>query len=277
MDGKSITPTGAIPLIYFLKLGGSLITDKDNPHTARMETIHRLAEEIREAQIALPNVRLIIGHGSGSFGHIPAKRHGTRQGVRTQAEWEGFVEVWKQARDLNQIVLDAFDQAGIPAIAFPPSAIIQSAGGKPAIVQAEPIKSALLAGLTPVVAGDVIFDTISGGTIFSTEDVFMALAGEIVPDRILLCGKDEGVCQDYPDCQQILPKIAPATYHQVHSTVNGSSSVDVTGGMREKVEIMLNLVEKYPASQVVIFSGLAPGNLYEVLIGKIHGTVISSD
>ncbi len=264
-------------MIYFLKLGGSLITDKDNPHTARMETLHRLAEEIREAQIALPNVRLIIGHGSGSFGHIPAKRHGTRQGVRTQAEWEGFVEVWKQARDLNQIVLDAFDQAGIPAIAFPPSAIIQSAGGKPAIVQAEPIKSALLAGLTPVVAGDVIFDTISGGTIFSTEDVFMALAGEIVPDRILLCGKDEGVCQDYPDCQQILPKIAPATYHQVHGTVNGSSSVDVTGGMREKVEIMLNLVEKYPASQAVIFSGLLPGNLFEVLMGNIHGTVISKD
>lgn len=264
-------------MIYFLKLGGSLITDKDNPHTARMETILRLAAEIKKAQQALPNDRLIIGHGSGSFGHIPAKRYGTRQGVHTQAEWEGFVEVWKQARDLNQIMLDAFDQAGIPAIAFPPSAIIQSSAGVPAIVQTEPIKSALLAGLTPVVAGDVIFDTISGGTIFSTEDVFMALAGEIVPDRVLLCGKDDGVCKNYPDCKQILPRITPATYHQVHSTVNGSSSIDVTGGMREKVEIMLKLVEKYPVSQAVIFSGLGPGNLYEVLMGNIRGTVISND
>lgn len=264
-------------MIYFLKLGGSLITDKDNPHTARMETINRLAAEIREAQKALPNDRLIIGHGSGSFGHIPAKRYGTRQGVRTQVEWEGFVEVWKQARDLNQIMLDALGQAGIPAIAFPPSAIIQSAAGEPAYVQAEPIKSALHAGLTPVVAGDVIFDTISGGTIFSTEDVFIALAGQIVPDRVLLCGKDDGVCKDYPDCKQILPKITPANYHQVYSTVNGSSSIDVTGGMREKVELMLKLVEKHPSSLAVIFSGLGPGSLYEVLMGNIHGTVISND
>jgi isopentenyl phosphate kinase len=29
--------------LYFLKLGGSLITDKDQPHTPRLDVIRRLA------------------------------------------------------------------------------------------------------------------------------------------------------------------------------------------------------------------------------------------
>lgn len=264
-------------MISFLKLGGSLITDKDTPHTARMVTIHRLAAEIREAQKAVPDARFIIGHGSGSFGHVPASRYGTRQGVRTPAEWEGFVEVWRQARDLNQIMLEEFGQAGIPAIAFPPSAFITAAAGKPASVQVEPIKSALQAGLTPIVAGDVIFDSVTGGTIYSTEDVFMALAPLIPPDRVLLCGKDGGVFEDYPACTRILPKLTPAAYHGLNTTIDGSASTDVTGGMREKVELMLQLVADHPQTQVVIFSGLEPGNLYEVMTGTTHGTVIAAD
>lgn len=264
-------------MITFLKLGGSLITEKDKPHSPRKEMIFRLAAEIHDAQLALPQHQFIIGHGSGSFGHVPAKHYKTRHGVRTREEWAGFVEVWRQARDLNQIMMDAFAQAGIQAIAFPPSAIIQSAGGKTASIQTEPIQSALRAGLTPVVGGDVIFDVINGGTIFSTEDVFMALAPFIHPDRILLCGKDEGVCEDFPDCTRIVSKITPATRLLLHESLNGSLSIDVTGGMREKVDLMLTMVEKNPACQAVIFSGQKPGNLYEVMTGKIHGTLISSE
>lgn len=262
-------------MISFLKLGGSLITDKDNPHTAKMVTIHRLAAEIREAQKAAPNHQFVIGHGSGSFGHVPASQYGTRQGVHTPAEWEGFVDVWRQARDLNQIMLEAFSLAGIPAIAFPPSAFIMSDRGNPASVQVEPIRSALTAGLTPVVGGDVIFDSSLGGTIYSTEEVFMALAPLISPDRILLCGKDEGVFEDYPECTRIAKKITPANYQAINSAVNRSSSIDVTGGMREKVELMLKLVQQHPLTQAVIFSGLTTGNLYEVITGTSHGTIIS--
>ena len=79
-------------MITLLKLGGSLITDKSQAHTARPELIRRLAEEIRSAWEP-DRSPLIIGHGSGSFGHIPAKKYGTRGGVRTEEEWTGFAEV----------------------------------------------------------------------------------------------------------------------------------------------------------------------------------------
>ena len=94
--------------LFFLKLGGSLITEKTNVHTARLATIQRIAREIADGWKGHPGLRLVLGHGSGSFGHVPAHRYGTRQGVSTPAGWRGFTEVWHEARQLNQIMLESF-------------------------------------------------------------------------------------------------------------------------------------------------------------------------
>ncbi|MEE9188865.1 MAG: hypothetical protein V3U36_05795, partial [Anaerolineales bacterium] len=76
--------------LTLLKLGGSLITDKSRPRTLRLETLVRLADEIASALQQRPSLRLIIGHGAGSYGHVSAKQHGTRQGVHTPNQWRGF-------------------------------------------------------------------------------------------------------------------------------------------------------------------------------------------
>ena len=53
--------------LVFLKLGGSLITDKSKPDTPRIAVLERLAKEIRRALTDQPQLSLLIGHGSGSF------------------------------------------------------------------------------------------------------------------------------------------------------------------------------------------------------------------
>jgi hypothetical protein len=69
----------------FLKLGVSLVTDKTRAYTARHERLARLASEVRQALDAAPDLRLVVGHGSGSFGHWAARPHGTRpSGAATQ-------------------------------------------------------------------------------------------------------------------------------------------------------------------------------------------------
>ena len=112
--------------VILLKLGGSLITDKQKPHTAKKNIIKTLALEINEALKKNPDLKMIIGHGSGSFGHIPAKKYKTREGAKSKTDWKGFHEVWKEARVLDQIVIDAFLEAGLPVISFPPSATVIS-------------------------------------------------------------------------------------------------------------------------------------------------------
>ena len=262
-------------MITYLKLGGSLITDKLKARTAHLETIQRLAAEIQRARKALPDLQLILGHGSGSFGHVPADEFRTRDGVHSPQDWLGFLEVWRQARDLNQIMLEALTAAGIPVMAFPPSAILQSAGGKPVSVQTQPLLSALQAGIVPLVAGDVIFDSVLGGTIFSTEDVFLALAPSIPPDWVLVCGIEAGVWQDYPANTRLLPKITPEFYQHIKQSLGGSSGIDVTGGMRTKVDQLVTLVSQCPQTQAVIFSGIEPGTVYDALMGQPRGTLIT--
>jgi len=59
--------------LVLLKLGGSLITEKNQANTAKHDLIQRLANEIKSALDARgDDLQLIIGHGAGSFGHIQA-------------------------------------------------------------------------------------------------------------------------------------------------------------------------------------------------------------
>ncbi len=264
-----------MPNLIFLKLGGSLITDKTRPRTVRRAVLARLSAEIAEARRQSPGLPLLIGHGSGSFGHITARKHGTRQGVHTPAAWLGFAEVWLHARELNQYVLQALVEAGLPVIAFPPSACAVSQDGPVVQWELEPLRAALQAELIPVINGDVVFDRIRGGTIASTEDGFAFLAPRLLPGRILLAGIDPGVWADFPRCTELLQNITPAVRQQFSSGLAGSSAVDVTGGMAEKVDLMLQLAAQVPGLEASIFSGLEPGAVTAALLGSRPGTRIT--
>ncbi len=264
---------GSMNLI-FLKLGGSLITDKTSPHTPRLDILHRLVAEIHTALDAQPDLRLVIGHGSGSFGHVPAHRHHTREGVHTPSEWAGFIEVWREARALNQIVVESLAKAGLPVIAMPPSAAVTAAGGQVSNWDLSPLQSALAAGLIPLVNGDTIFDTRLGGTILSTEELFFYLARRLKPRRIALAGIETGVWADFPTRSRLIECITPDGLGQVADRLLGSSAVDVTGGMLSKVRTMLDLLADVPDLEILIFSGLVPGNVILALSGKEIGTRI---
>lgn len=261
--------------LLFLKLGGSLITDKNTAHTAQGEILARLAQEIHAALAAQPDLRLIIGHGSGSFGHVAAHKHGTRNGVQTPPQWLGFCEVWREARALNQIVIEQLTAAHLPVIAMPPSATIIARNGQIESWDLAPMCAALEVGLVPVINGDTIFDTRRGGTILSTEELFLYLAHRLHPQRILLAGIEAGVWTDFPNCTQLIDRITPQNYHQVAHQLGGSAAVDVTGGMLSKVSTMLGLIQQQPELQVLIFSGLQPEQLKQVLIGSTAGTLIT--
>ncbi|MCU0484996.1 MAG: isopentenyl phosphate kinase [Anaerolineales bacterium] len=260
--------------LVFLKLGGSLITEKHRAHTARRQVIARLAQEIAQARQANPHLRLLLGHGSGSFGHVAAHRYATRQGVTTPEQWRGFAEVWKAAAALDQLVVDALHAAGLPALALPASAAVTARDGQVHQWDVTPLASALRAGLLPVIYGDVIFDEVRGGTILSTEDLFAYLAPRLEPQRILLAGLEPGVWADYPACSRLVDVITPQSYAGIAAAVVGSAAVDVTGGMASKLSQALNLVIQQPGLEVLIFSGETPGAVQHALSGGVVGTRI---
>ena len=64
-------------MLVFLKLGGSLITDKNKPNTAQALVLARIAGEISATLKNNKGIKLLIGHGSGSFGHVAGEKYGT--------------------------------------------------------------------------------------------------------------------------------------------------------------------------------------------------------
>lgn len=262
--------------LVLLKLGGSLITDKSHPRTLRAKTLARLAEEIASAARQQPGLNLVIGHGAGSFAHVPAKKYGTRLGVRNQEQWRGFAEVWWEAAVLNRLVVDALRKVDLPVIALPPSAVITTRDGQVESWDLGPLKAALQAGLIPVIHGDVIFDSYRGGTILSTEDLFSYLAHQLRPNRMLLAGMEPGVWKDFPEKSTIIPKITPQNYQDLFPAIGGSAATDVTGGMADKVRQCVSLSQELPAMEILIFSGDKPGTLLEVLQGTSQGTLFTS-
>jgi isopentenyl phosphate kinase len=275
--------------LVFLKLGGSLITDKTSPYTPRLEVMSDLALQIATALQTHPNLRLILGHGAGSFGHVPASEYHTRDGLPPSPTplahrerdknddnyWKGFAEVWYQAERLNRYLMDALHKANVRAIALPPSASVIASNGKVSVWDTTTIRMSLSAGIVPVIHGDVVFDEILGGTILSTEDLFMHLTHALHPDRILLAGLEQAVWADFPARTKKIEKITTKSYEEISARVGKAEGADVTGGMETKVMQMLELAKESSVESVQIFSGEEPGNIIQALSGELLGTLIT--
>lgn len=259
--------------MIFLKLGGSLITDKTQVETIRPKILQRVSSEIASAIAATPTLQLLLGHGSGSFGHVPAKKYGTRQGVTTREEWHGFAEVSQAASKLTAIVRDHLMAEGVSLLSLTPrvSAVVEN--GQITSMHVANIQAALRAGLVPMVNGDVAFDHLRGGTIVSTEEVMAYLAAFLHPRWLILAGETDGV---YDLNGDVIPNISHANLADIRAALGGSRGTDVTGGMLTKVTSMLDLVTRNPHLSIKIISGLKRGNVEMALLDpeNVPGTLI---
>jgi isopentenyl phosphate kinase len=272
--------------LVFLKLGGSLITEKTERYTPRPAKLRALAGEIRAAMTDLPELRLVLGHGSGSFGHYAVRDHlnpgefppATDGRPRTDVRyWRGFAEVWYRASQLNRHVIEALHEAKVPAVSHAPSTAATSSGGVIASWSLASLRAALDSGVVPLIFGDVVFDDRQGGKVLSTEVLMWHLAHELRPRRILLAGLEAAVWADFPTRATPVIKITPVSFEEITDRIGASHGPDVTGGMKSKVAEMLSLVQSVPGLTVRIFSGEVDGNVRRALQGESVGTLIASD
>ena len=270
--------------LIFLKLGGSLITDKTTPYVLRPDQLQNLAREIKTATDSNPQTQFLLGHGAGSFAHVPAKKYGTREGLNPKGVkrplgfekeyWMGFAEVRFQAAGLNRHVMEALVNAGVAALPFPPSSTMITTNRKVTSFDPLAMRKALEARLLPVVYGDVFLDEALGGTILSTEDIFAALAEHFPPARVLIAGIESGVWADFPARTKLVKEMSLAEYEHARAGIGVSANTDVTGGMKSKVEEMFALIEKQKGLTVQIFSAEEKGFLTRALNGENMGTLL---
>lgn len=263
--------------LALIKLGGSLITDKDKAYTARPKIIQQLVGEIHLIRHQNPHLKLIIGNGAGSFAHQSAKKYNTIEGFISDADKLGFCLVHQDALDLNLLIAKNFLQAALPVVSLPPLAIALTHNKQLQGIDFSTIENSLQAGLIPLVFGDVVLDQVIGGTILSTDTLLAQCAKHFhhqgLKVQLVNAGNYPGVCDHHG---QVLPHISPANYPHIKAFLGNSKSVDVTGGMANKVEEFLAV--SILGIDCWIIDGNIPGNLANAVLGRSSlGTLISSN
>lgn len=261
--------------LVFVKLGGSLITEKNAPYTINYQAITRIVKELKEAIDNDHHLQLLIGHGGGSFPHPVAQAFKTAEGFIQDTSVRGFALCQNAASTLNRILVDLMVDYAINAVSIQPSACCVATDDKITDFFTTPIEASLEHGLIPVVFGDCVFDTVKGCTIISTEQIFSYLSRTIRPSRVLIVGLVGGVYTSDPqkdENAQFIPTIEVEKYTSIESYLGGSYSVDVTGGMVTKVKELIEIARR--GIECEILSG-ASGNITKALAGQRGlGTII---
>ena len=160
--------------------------------------------------------------------------------------------------------------AGLPVWSIQPGATLRCADGHVTAGPDETVRLALERGLIPLVYGDVALDTVRGGTIASTEEIFDWLARVLPPRRIVRAGEVDGVYTADPlrfPSAQPLQEITPATLTSLSAGLGASHGTDVTGGMAAKISQALAMARRQPGLEVIICGGLRPGHVERALAG----------
>lgn len=258
--------------VIFVKWGGAVITNKSGVKEPKVGIIRRLGRELRPL---LDEYSILLGHGSGSFGHWAAVEYADLK--RTNPALYA-AKVHTVAAELNQIVVNELVSLGIPAISFPPSAIVYSRNDHPSRLCLGALTEVLRTGkYLPVTYGDAVADGDLGAAIYSTERVFFTLNPVFKPKRIVLVTSVDGVYTADPlkhENAERIPEITPDNFDEVRGAFGDPEGPDVTGGMLSKVETMLALVKTSPWLEEVIITSSEPGKMAAAIRGERVGTVI---
>jgi len=261
--------------LIFLKLGGSLITQKDKPFTENKEIIRQIVGEIHQARKEKP-FKLLIGNGGGSYPHVPAKKYKTAEGIINTNSLKGIAEVQDAAARLNRIIVRALLDVGENTVSINPSSTAFAKNSRIIEFYTKPLETFLKRNMIPVVYGDVSLDLKQGCSIISTEELFVFLAKKLKPEKIISAGMVDGVFTGDPLKSQgakFIPEITSKNYPRIKKMLVGSAGIDVTGGMLLKVEKYLELA--FIGIKSYIINGRAKNRLKEALLGKkIKGTTI---
>jgi len=217
-----------------LKLGGSVITEKDRPETLDGDTLERAADAIATAlEAGLED--LVVVHGGGSFGHHNASEHGVSTTAGTH-DADAALAIHGAMKTLNQFVLRRLLERDVQAVPVHPFSTGHRDRDGTLELPTGQVETMLGEGFVPVLHGDVIAHAGAGATIISGDELVAELAADLDADRIGLCSTVPGVL-DGDD--NVIDRIDD--FDAVADVLGASDATDVTGGMAGKVRTLLAL------------------------------------
>lgn len=263
--------------MIILKIGGSILTNKDSVESeVDSESLKRIALEIKSS-LDNSSKELIIVHGAGSFGHPPAKKYKIGEKF-DQSEYPqkriGFCEIQNAVKKLNMFICEEFIKEGLPVVAIPASSFMTASNKRITNGNLDSFKRYLSKGFIPVIYGDVVLDDELELCVISGDQIIQYLAMNLNPDRVVLGTDVDGVYDKNPKTHDDAIFFDRFSSLDDLETLEGTTNVDVTGGMVGKIKELLYLADLGIESKII--NAEVKDNIFKVLENEeVKGTVIS--
>ncbi len=207
--------------MILIKLGGSIITNKEKPLSVRRKTIEKLAKSLKKI-----DEPIIIVHGGGSYGHYWSVKYDMHTKEK-KYDLRGVAIVKNSMIELNKIILDLFLKNKLSPYCLPPTDFMM--GNKPIQKKIKEITKIAKSGLVPVTYGDALWFGQKKTYILSGDKIMTHLAKTLKPRLVIFALNEDGLYSDLRSKKLIyeLKGEQPSI---------SENKMDVTGGMARKVE-----------------------------------------
>jgi len=212
--------------MILIKLGGSIITNKEKPLSVRRKTINNLAKSLKKI-----NEPMIIVHGGGSYGHYWSVKYNMHSKEK-KYDLRGVAIVKNSMIELNKIILDLLLKNKLNPYCLPPTDFMS--GNKPISKKVKEIEKIAKSGLIPVTYGDALWYGQKKTYILSGDKVMTHLAKILRPRLCIFVLNEDGLYSDLKS-KKLIYELRDKRY------LISENKMDVTGGMTRKVEEALKI------------------------------------
>lgn len=247
--------------MILIKLGGSIITNKNRPLTARREMIEGIAKSLQ--RIHEP---MILVHGGGSYGHYWSVKYGMHTKQDTY-DILGVAAVKASMVKLNSLVLEGLLKGGLHPYCLPPSGFMSAKGLRPVTDRIREIGEIADYDMIPVTFGDALWTGSGMSYILSGDKIMTHLARVLRPRMCIFVLNEDGLYRDM-ESKKVIREITSGQDAPLVPVSSGQDTMDVTGGMARKVREATLISRSGAASSVCLVNGSKPERIVQAVQGR---------
>ena len=252
-----------------IKLGGSLLTDKQKPFSLKKLILKSVVNEVKLClDIGLVK-KLIIVHGVGSFGHPPVLEYKLHLGYKNTNQLLQLSKTQQIVNQFRNAIADEFIKVGVPVNYFHASSILVSETMKIKRIFLDSLDGYLSKGMVPLIGGDMIFDRIMGWSVGSGDQIAALISNRLHANNLIFASDVPGVFNSDPkvnDDAELINEIKLDRLESLIQLMGKSKSRDASGNMVGKlrtINVLRNDIRD--GLNVNMISMVNPGNLIALL------------
>lgn len=243
-------------MITLVKIGGSVLTDKQRPLSFQRAYAHHVAADIR-----LSGTVPVIVHGTGSWAKAIGRHHYADGGWFRDAT--GFQMTCWRIRRLQEELAAALRDEGVVCCPVQANAVFHRTDGVLDLYDTGPIRRLVDAGVSPLLCGDVLVEGPGIFRVVSSDAIAVAVARRMRVSDCVFATDVDGVWDS--DGRLVGEMTRPDLAD------NDSDRRDVTGGMSAKVVAALDIATT--GARTTIVNGRIRGRVRDALARRtVTGT-----